>query len=120
MEEKGDNIETGAKKIDEAWKEAVAKEAAAKEGKDRKLPEVTFNMFITGLMMEAFVALGELENPVSNKKETNLTHAKFIIDTLSLLKEKTQGNLSQDESALIEGVLYELRMKYVSKVNAKG
>lgn len=120
MEDTPNNAEAQAKKVDEAWKDAVAKEASAKVDKNGKLPEVTFNMFITGLMMEAFVALGELENPVSNKKETNLIHAKFIIDTLNILKDKTRNNLAQDEANLIEGVLYELRMKYVAKVNAKG
>ncbi len=107
------------KKVDDAWKDAVAKEAA--KGEDTQaLPEPNFGIFITGLMMEALVALGEVENPVTHKKETNLIQAKFIIDTLSMLKEKTGNNLSGDESNLLDGILYELRMKYIPKANAKG
>ena len=43
--------------------------------------------------------------------------AKHIIDILTLLKEKTKGNLSQDEEKLLESVLYELRMKFMAKSN---
>lgn len=77
--------------------------------------EVTFGLFISGLMMEALVALGDLENPVTKKKETSLPHAKFIIDTLSMLKDKTKGNLAKDESDALEAVLYDLRMRFVEK-----
>ncbi len=109
------------KKVDESWKEAVAKEKTSGEKGQEPLPmEVNFQLFVTGLMMEALIALGEVENPVSKKKEPHPAHAKFIIDTLDMLKDKTRNNLDKDESNMLEAVLYELKMKYVANISAKG
>ena len=109
------------KKIDESWKEAVAKEKEpVQEGRVPPPIEVNFQLFVTSLMMEALIALGEVENPVSKKKEPHPVHAKFIIDTLDMLKEKTNNNLNKDESNMLEAILYELKMKYVAKISVKG
>ena len=113
MEE--DKRETVRKKVDDAWKDAVEKEKVSVDGGVPKDPEVTFGLFISSLMMEALVALGELENPVTKKKEPNHVQAKFIIDTLGMLKEKTKNNLAKDESESIDAILYELRMRFVEK-----
>jgi hypothetical protein len=104
------------KNTDESWKEAVEKEKEKlkKEG-DFVPPEPDFNFFITTLSLQATIALGFIENPVTNKKEENLIQAKFLIDTLAMLKEKTKGNLTNEENNLLENVLYELRMQYVTK-----
>lgn len=85
------------KKIDEALKQA---------GGD-------FTVFITGLSIQALVSLGEIPNPLNNKKEQNLDHAKYMIDTLGMIKEKTKGNLTSDEEKILDNILYELRMKYL-------
>lgn len=84
-----------------------------------KKPEVNFSLFITGLMMEAVMALGDLENPLTHKKEENLQHAKILIDTLEMLKEKTKNNLSKDEDEAMNSILYDLRMRFVAKMNKK-
>lgn len=72
-----------------------------------------FTVFITGLSMQALVSLGEIPNPLNNKKEKNLDHAKYMIDTLGMIKEKTKGNLTSDEEKILDNILYELRMKYL-------
>lgn len=77
--------------------------------------EVNFTVFISGLMMEGIIALGDMEHPVTKKKEVSLAHAKFIIDTVSMLQEKTKNNLAQDESAMLDSVLYDLRMRFLAK-----
>lgn len=82
--------------------------------------EISFGLFITGLMMEAMMALGDLENPVTHKKESNLQHAKILIDTLEMLKEKTKNNLSKDEDEAMNSILYDLRMRFVAKSNSPG
>jgi len=107
------------KHIDESWKEAVQKEKAAGEIKksDRAPVEVSFGLFITGLMMESMMALGDLENPMTHKKEPNLEHAKILIDTLEMLKEKTKNNLSKDEDEAMDSMLYDLRMRFAAKAN---
>lgn len=108
------------KNSDESWKETVEKEKEnlKKEGKFTP-PEPDFSFFITTLTLQASIALGQIPNPVTNKKEEDLTQAKFLIDTLGMLKEKTKGNLSTDETNLLENLLYELRMQYVSKTRGE-
>ena len=63
--------------------------------------------------MQALVSMGELLNPASNQKECNLEQARYIIDTIAMLNEKTKGNLNEDESKVVDNILYELRIKYV-------
>jgi hypothetical protein len=110
------------KHVDESWKETVGKEKAAPETNKAPEPpiEVSFGLFITGLMMEAVMALGDLENPMTHKKEPNLQHAKILIDTLEMLKEKTKNNLSKDEDEAMSSILYDLRMRFVAKANNPG
>lgn len=104
------------KNIDESWKETVEKEKvnSVKEGKAIP-PEPDFNFFVTTLSLQASIDLGEVPNPATNKKEENLIQAKFLIDTLGMLKEKTNGNLTPEEAGFLENVLYELRMQYIAK-----
>lgn len=109
-------MEEQNKNIDESWKEAAEKEKISleKEGKNVP-PQPDFSFFITTLSLQASIDLGEVPNPVTNKKEENLTQAKFLIDTLGMLKEKTKGNLTTEEANFLENVLYELRMQYIAK-----
>ena len=109
------------KSVDESWKETVAREkqAAKKEGKKESTPpEASFNFFINTLALQASVFLGHVPNPATNKKEKNIPQAKFIIDTLGMLKDKTKNNLTTEENNLLENVLYELRMQYVNVVKS--
>ena len=108
--------EENKKDIDESWKEAAEKEKETlkKEGKFMP-PEPDFNFFISTLALQSSIALGHIPSPVTNKKEEDLNQAKFIIDTLGLLKEKTKGNLTAEETQLLENLLYELRMQYIAK-----
>ncbi|MDP3731533.1 MAG: DUF1844 domain-containing protein [Candidatus Omnitrophota bacterium] len=104
------------KNIDENWKESAEKEKANLEKEGKSIPpEPDFSFFVTTLSLQASVDLGEVPNPVTNKKEENLIQAKFLIDTLGMLKDKTKGNLTPEETSFIENVLYELRMQYVEK-----
>ena len=109
------------KDVDESWKDAVHKEKNTVDAKGGERPmDVNFGLFITGLMMEAMMALGDLEHPVTHKKDPNLEHAKILIDTLEMLKEKTKNNLSKEEGEAINSILYDLRIRFVAKMNRKG
>ncbi len=77
------------------------------------LPEVNFSTFIVSLSTEVLFHLGEFPHPVSGEKQKDLPMAKHAIDTLAMLKEKTQGNLSEEEGKLLEGMLYDLRMAFI-------
>jgi len=108
------------KHVDESWKESIKKEGGADKVKNSDhAVEVSFGLFITGLMMEAVMALGDMENPVTHKKESNLEHAKILIDTLEMLSEKTKNNLSKDEDEAMSSILYDLRMRFVTKAKKK-
>ena len=110
------------KKVDESWKDKVEQEKQqepAPQPAASELPQADFSFFVTSLSIQAAISLGQIPNPVTQKLDENLGHAKLIIDTLAMLKEKTTGNLSADEDSLIENYLYELRMQYVEKMKGK-
>ncbi len=77
------------------------------------LPPVNFSTFILSLSTSALVHLGELPEPESGEKRANIDLARHTIDTLAMLKEKTKGNLTRDEEALLDHILYDLRLKFV-------
>lgn len=82
-------------------------------------PEPDFKFFITTLTLQASIALGHMANPSTNKIEKDPVQAKFLIDTLSMLQEKTKGNLTKEEADLLENLLYELRTAYVAVKETK-
>jgi hypothetical protein len=77
--------------------------------------EVTFDLFLSSLMIEGLMALGEIENPITKKKEANLGQARYCIDTIAMLEEKTKNNATDQEKDAISRILYELRMRYAEK-----
>jgi hypothetical protein len=79
------------------------------------LPEINFPTFIASLNASALVHLGVIEDPVSGKAEKSLAMAKQTIDILSMLQQKTAGNLTPDEEAMLKGILYDLRIFYVKE-----
>jgi hypothetical protein len=113
--------EEAKKNIDETWKDEAKKEKEELEKQPEGFvpPEPDFSFFITTLSLQASIALGIIPNPTTNQKEESLTQAKFIVDTLSMLKDKTTGNLNSEEDSLLENILYELRMAYVSKTKGE-
>jgi Domain of unknown function (DUF1844) len=74
---------------------------------------VTFSTFVLGLSTQALFLLGEIPNPETRAVERDLPGAKQVIDILGILQEKTRNNLEPSEQALLDSVLYDLRMRYV-------
>jgi hypothetical protein len=70
-------------------------------------------MFHTAAMQQ----MGKIKNPLTDRVERDLEAAKNSIDILEMLREKTRGNLSQDEGRLLSQVLQELRLNYVDEAN---
>lgn len=81
--------------------------------------EVSFKNYIMSLAYQAMIFLGKIMNPVTNQVEENLDQAKLLIDTLSMLKDKTAGNLDTEEQKLIETSLADLQLMYVDIQKAK-
>ena len=97
---------------------------AAKNSQEQKAPpegeqdapfQVDFSTFIMSLTSSAFYHLGDMADPTTGKKEVNLPAVQQTIDMLIMLREKTKGNLAEDEKKLLEQLLYELQGKYVAK-----
>lgn len=81
---------------------------------DDQLPAVSFETFMLSLGTATLVALGEIENPVTRKKEKDLQAAKQHIDILEMLQTKTKGNLTAQEQSLLNEIVYTSRMKFVA------
>ena len=94
---------------------AAASEPRNESGGTR--PPIDFPSYILGYYTQGLVLLGEVPNPYTNKKEEDIESARNIIDILALLEQKTKGNLTNEESQLLETVLYELRMKFMAKTS---
>ncbi|MBF0570393.1 MAG: DUF1844 domain-containing protein [Candidatus Omnitrophica bacterium] len=76
-------------------------------------PQLDFFNYIASLGFQTMIFLGEMPNPMTNQVEKNLKQAKFLIDTLVILRDKTKGNLSKEEDDLLNGSIYELQLRYV-------
>jgi hypothetical protein len=105
----------------ESAKEAIVEPEEKKEAppaeeeikQDQELPPIDFMSFIMSLSTSALIYLGEVPDPVDNERKKIIPMAKQMIDLISLLKEKTKGNLTADEEKYMENILFELRMLFV-------
>jgi hypothetical protein len=118
------------KKVDESWKEqaesvkaqAAAKSAqgsaAGKPAPKAKLAETskTFLSLVQSLGYQALMNLGEIPNPMTQQTELNPEGAKEAIDLLIALRDKTQGNLSDDEKKMLETLITQLQIKFSQSV----
>jgi len=93
---------------------------AARE--ESELPDVndpaSFVNFVMSIASNAASALGMMEHPVTHERDVDLELAKHWLDVLGMLQNKTRGNLAPQESQILEGLLADLRMQYVSLNNA--
>jgi hypothetical protein len=124
--------------VDEDWKSQVAaeKEAAEREAKetpppaaappddaaaaddaasaDAKFPQASFELLVTMLATEAMSGLGQFPHPISGKYEADLEQARYAIDMLEILSDKTKGNLTSAEETGMRELLHQLRMTFVA------
>ena len=110
------------KKVDESWKEQATRERESQNPNQtrgtspRPQTSKVFVNFLTSLGFQTMVHLGEMPNPQTQQKETNLEAAREVIEFLIQLKAKTQGNLSREEEKIFTEILPELQMKFAQKV----
>ena len=93
--------------------------SAGSPGLHEPAPEVTFSSFVFSLGTSALMLMGEQLDPHQPRMPVNLSQAKEMIDILSVLEAKTQGNLSPEEQSVLTDMLYALRMKYVDLASGK-
>jgi hypothetical protein len=81
--------------------------------------KVDFPTFIFSLFSSALIQLGEMADPITGAMDPNLVSAQQTIDIIDVLRVKTEGNLSEEESKLLENVSAELKWKYLDAVKKK-
>lgn len=86
---------------------------ATSSGSAQSIPPASFGVLLSTLATQAMLSIGRVPNPMTGKTEVNLEMAKHFIDTLAVLEEKTKGNLTKEEGAMLEAVLHELRLEFV-------
>ena len=80
-----------------------------------KKEERLFLYLVSTFKTSAIVALGEMENPMTSKKDLNLEQASYYIDLLDMLQSKASGNMSEYEEQMLINTVSELRMELIRK-----
>jgi hypothetical protein len=126
FDESGDVRGEEAPKVEERKAEVRGEDAgsapegaAGSDADETPLPEINFASFIFSLSTTAMYHFGDFPDPVTKESRKNLAAAKQTIDLLSILQAKTEGNLTADEKQLLEGILYELRLRFVKEKTKK-
>ena len=83
-------------------------------------PPANFRLFLESLLSQAWVALGKFPNPMTGESQFDEAWARYYIDMVGLIEEKTMGNLDKDEEKLIEVNLSSLRLTFVEEQKSKG
>ncbi len=108
--------------VDDDWKQQAQaeKEKLSEEaehegaaGGPRELPPANFTTLVGSMVTQIYMSLGGYQDPKTKQRYVDLEVAKHYIDTLSMLEEKTKGNLSEEEKKLLDQALYESRIQYV-------
>lgn len=116
-----------AEKAKLAEKEKAAKQQASASGEAEghaaptppgQIPPADFTTLISAIATQALFSMGAMPDPQTGQRYTNLDIARHHIDSLSVLEQKTQGNLTEEEQKTLTTTLYELRSSYVQIANA--
>ena len=105
-------------KKEESAPESTPEEDVSVEDKagEEQLPTPDFSSFIFSISTTVLMDLGEIEHPIDKEKKVNIKMAKHSIDVLDMIKDKTKGNLSEQEGALIENIVTDLKLRYCEKI----
>jgi hypothetical protein len=78
------------------------------------MPPASLELLVSTLATEAMIALGQLPHPSTGKPQLRPNQAKYLIDTIALLGEKTKGNITKQEEQAFGNLLHQLRMAFVA------
>ncbi|WP_425400710.1 DUF1844 domain-containing protein [Aeoliella sp.] len=92
---------------------AADQPAGSASDADPPMPPASFTMLISTLATEAMMALGQMPHPLTGEVTPRRNQAKYLIDTIDMLHEKTKGNVSAEETAGVEELLHTLKMAFV-------
>ncbi len=113
---RGTEKDDSSPKVDE--KDAIGEKSGNQSPQDTSFssynpPKLDFSTLVMSFATTAMMSLGKIPDPQTGKTMKDLALAKQNIDIISILEEKTKGNLSQEEQSLVKNVLYELRLAFV-------
>ena len=110
------------KNVDESWKDRVWSEKGgnpdAEVPKKEKKEEVSFIAFLNSIALQVLVCLGEIKEPGEAQNTKDFEQAEQMIDLLVLLKNKTKGNLTEQETKFFDSVLADLQLRYVESLKS--
>ena len=113
--------------IDEDWKaqvraekesqqqpsETTTKETNPEEPADFPMPPASLEMLVSTLVTEVMLALGQIPHPLTGKANFLPHQAKYLIDTIEMLRDKTKGNTTPEETQMFDNLLHQLRMAFI-------
>jgi TolA-binding protein len=114
--ERGSDPSADAPKTSPAASSPADEKTSAKQEGPPRTP-IDIVSYVLGFYGQGMVSLGAVPNPDTNKIEENIEVARFVIDVLTMLEQKTKGNLTTEEQKFLDDVLYELRMKFMAKTD---
>ena len=97
----------------------AAERAYSEQASVKELPAIDFLTFVVSMSHSALLHLGDAPDPTTGTREKNLPLARQTIDLLSMLQDKTRGNLSGDEERVLSQAIYDLRMRFVEVAKDK-
>lgn len=112
-ESRDEKQEVGKEEGEIKQEEEKKEEPKGEESQKTPLPEVNFSSLIMSLSSSALLHFGEIADPETGAKKKDLDIAKQSIDVISMLKEKTNGNLTDEEQKFIDSMLADLRWRFV-------
>ena len=92
---------------------AAYQDATEQRETPEDFPEADFQVFVSGLYTQTLMALGHVNNPQTGEQEQSLPEASYLIDTLEILRDKTRGNLEDEEARHLRNIIHDLQMRYV-------
>ncbi len=97
--------------------QAIQEQAIQEEG-DSEIPEATFGLLVNTLAMQAVSALGHMPDPQTGQAMVHKPLAQHMIDLLTVLEDKTKGNLDAEETKMITQILSQLRIAFLQTPDA--
>jgi hypothetical protein len=85
--------------------------AMTEPGSPHEIPQATFLNFLGGFASQALMQLGAIPHPLTGERTPNLAYARYTLQVLEVLRDKTAGNRTQEEDRYLEGVLTDLRRR---------
>ena len=98
----------------------MSDEPRKKTAEDVPLPGGDFTLFVQKLGYQALIGMGVLENPLTGSKDSNPGQAQGVIDDLMMIRDKSRGNLEQEEEDHLNRVIGDLQRHFVDLSNRAG